>query len=192
MFNDFQDAISSFSEKLKRFSASQQKELKIQPTEDQILQKKIIEHGERLKFNVISTYKIYKSPYEALGKMSERAASIDNDEQLLLQAYNLYKEAMELNKNSIQSLPQAENCAHSYISKVELSCPLCTKASYTSGGQFIYLLCWLYFEKGCQEYFPFFIEHEKSFELSFCPAANFSFLSHDKELFEIVKREFYS
>lgn len=188
MLNDFQNAISSFSEKLKRFSAAQQKELNIQPTEDQILQKKIIEHSERLKFNVIANYKIYKSPYESLGKISERAASIDADEQLLLEAYNLYKNAMDLNENSTQK----ENRLHSYISKIELSCPLCTKASYTNGGQFIYLLCWLYFEKSCQEYFPFFIEHEKSFELSFCPSANFSFLPHDKELFEIVKREFYS
>ena len=195
MNQNFQDALSSFSRNLKRFSDAGQSERTVAPTENQILQKKIRSVEERLSANVCGTYKIYKSPFEALGKESKRAASIESDEKILLDSYNLYKNAMELNKNAEPADTddhQNPKSAVPFISKVEISCPLCARASYTSGGQFIYLLCWLYFEKGCSEYIPFFVQTENSYEMKFAPAANFSFEVHDRQVFDIVKREFYS
>ena len=178
------DAINSFSKKLNRFKKSGKTDRVTTPTADQRLQQQIRESGERFKMSVVQTYKIYRSPFEALGKDSSRAQSIDRDEQLLLKAYELYA--------GIQELAKEKSDEQTFVSQVVIKSPLSQKASYTDGGQFIYLMMWLYFEKNCQAYMPFFEEAGESGRLNFCPAGKFEFDNHDREIFELVKTEFYS
>lgn len=186
MTENIQDAISAFSDKLKRISGFSDAVLKKDISEDEILEEKIRHSALALRSNVVNTYRIYKSPFAALGKNSGRAASIEEDEQALFEAYSLFAGAMELNKKN-----EGKNAA-TYISRVEIASPLAKKACYTVGGQFIWLFLWLYFEKNCRDYFPYFCEREKNWELCFKKSANFLFEGHEKEVFEIVKREFYS
>ena len=162
------------------------------PSKDAYYEEKLRERGERLKASVVSTYKIYRAPFEALGEHSDRAASLDKDEQALFKAYNLYKSCMEIDAEN-----QGEEAlvGQTYIKSVDIASPLAEKASYTSGGQFIYLVAWLYFEQNCQEFIPFLSEHESHegyFSLRFARAGDASFDAHDKEIFEVIKAEFYS
>ena len=182
------EVFSNFSQKFARFSeAKDAKRVKsLEEEKKTYYEEKMRERGEKLLASVVATYKIYKSPFEALGEGSERAASIDHDEQNLLKAYNLYKSCMEIDKEN------QDEIGATHIKSVEIFSPLAEKAVYTQGGQFVYLMAWLYFEQNQQEYFPFFDENENHHTLQFAPPAQFQFDVHEKEIFEIIKREFYS
>lgn len=183
------EVFSNFSQKLKKFTGSGQSERNVQPGENALLQQRIRERGERLKSSVVSTYKIYKAPFEALGENSDRAAGIDRDEQSLLKAANLYKAVMDI---KTEGEGEEGEVSATFISRVEIASPLTQKASLTSGGQFIYLLCWLYFEQNFREYIPMFAEKDGVFSLVFVKAENFEFEGNDREIFGIVEKEFYS
>lgn len=183
MAQTISDALSSFSRQLKRFNKANKNERVTEPTEDSRIQQQIRESGERFKASVVQTYKIYKSPFQALGQDSARAVSIDRDEQNLLKAYELYKAITEGAKEKSDE--------QTFIADLRISSPLAAKASYTDGGQFIYLLMWLIFEKQCSQYVPYFEEKGGLKVISFCPMENFTFDTHDKEVLDLVKKEFY-
>ena len=188
MAQNISEVFSNFSQKLSRFNKSPDaKRLSsVEKQKNSYLEEKIRERGERLRSSVVSTYKVFKAPFEALGEQSDRAFSIDKDEQNLLKAYNLYKSCMDIDKEN------QDEIGSTHIKSVEIASPLSDKASYTQGGQFIYLLAWLYFEQNCQEYLPFFEETENHHTLCFSSQEKFQMDSHDKEIFEIIKAEFYS
>ena len=186
MGQNIQEVFSNFSQKLARFNKAQDAERVVQPSKNSYYEEKMRERGEKLRSSVIATYKIYRAPFEALGEKSDRASSIDRDEQNLLKAYNLYKSCMELDKEN------QDEIGSTHIKNVEIYSPLADKASYTSGGQFIYLLSWLHFEQNQQDYFPYFSESENHYNLCFAPTSNFDFDPHEKEIFNIIKEEFYS
>ena len=189
MAQNIAEVFSNFSQKLARFNKSPDAVRTPSPekAKNSYYEEKLRERGEKLRSSVSATYKIYRAPFEALGEQSDRAASIDRDEQSLLKAYNLYKSCMDIDKEN------QDEIGSTHIKNVEIFSPLSDKASYTSGGQFIYLLCWLYFEQNCQEYMPFFTENENHKNLCFSPSESFDFSDpREKEIFEIVKSEFYS
>ena len=187
MQQNIAEVFSNFSQKLARFNKSPDAQRVVSPSKNSYYEEKLRERGEKLRSSVMQTYKIFRSPFEALGEQSDRAASIDRDEQNLLKAYNLYKSCMDIDKENQDEVGQT------HIKNVELYSPLADKASYTQGGQFIYLLCWLYFEQNCQEFMPFFKETESHCVLCFTESENFQFSDpHEKEIFELVKTEFYS
>ncbi|MBQ9280751.1 MAG: hypothetical protein IJ207_00945 [Treponema sp.] len=187
MSQNFQEVLSNFSQKLARFNKSSQTERAVPPSKNSYYEEKLRERGEKFRASVLSTYKIYRAPFEALGEQSDRAASIDKDEQALLKAYNLYKSCMDIDKEN------QDEIGSTHIKNVELYSPLADKASYTQGGQFIYLLCWLYFEQNSTEFMPFFKEIENHTVLCFSPSEDFHFDdSHEREIFELIEAEFYS
>ena len=179
------NAMEKFRSKFKKFSQSDKQNRVQNKSENSILQEQINERTKRFEETVILTYKIYKSPLEELGLQSERAKSLEKDESALFKAYSLFKGVIELNG-------KPEEIGATFISKVNLVSPLTQKATYTQGGQFIYLWLWLFFEKKCQDFVPVFIEKEGTFELSFVPFEEYSFSVHDKEIFAVVKQKFYS
>lgn len=180
------EAFSKFSDKLKRFNEAEQSSRKILKKNSDFSGENLKERSDRLKNNVVATYKIYKSPFESLGTDSVRAAGIDSDEELLFKAYNLYKSAMDLN------LINQDEIGSTYIKDVEIFSPLAQKALYTSGGQSVYLFAWLYFEKNCREYFPFFEEKEAGTKLCFTKRGKIFKNIQEKEIFKIIENEFYS
>lgn len=189
MTQNIAEVFSTFSQKLSRFNKSPDavRAPSPQKAKNEYFEEKLRERGEKLRVSVVSTYKIFRAPFESLGEQSDRAVSIDKDEQNLLKAYNLYKSCMDIDKEN------QDEIGTTHIKNVELYSPLAEKASYTQGGQFIYLLCWLYFEQNCQEFMPFFKEIESHNVLCFERAENFSFEDpHEREIFDIVKSEFYS
>ncbi len=185
MSQNLADAISSFSQKFARFSGQAAQERNLPPTENTILQGQINDREERMKSAVLGTYKIYKSPFEALGKDSNRALAIDSDEQLLLKAYNLYEAVANVNSEKSDDT----TC----LRHIEISTPLSEKYSYTSGGQFVYLLCWLMFEQNKKEFIPEFVEFESGkFALKFFPGEKYEFDQKMREVIGIIESNFYA
>ena len=188
------ESLSAFSEKLKRFNDAGKTDRTVKPAENQQLQRQIRDREERLKSTVIATYKNYKAPFEAMGQLSDRAKAMDQDERSLFKAYNLFSGAMNLNENGEDGKSAGNEGADTettFISRIEILSPLTQKSAYTTGGQFIYLMMWLYFEKNCREYMPVLAEKENGWSLGFVHAKNYSFENHDREIFEIVRQEFY-
>lgn len=187
MQQNIAEVFSNFSQKFARFSKSPDAKRVVPPSKDSYYEEKLRERGEKLRSSVAQTYKVYRAPFEALGETSDRAVSIDRDEQALLKAYNLYKSCMDIDKEN------QDEVGATYIKNVEIYSPLADKASYTQGGQFIYLLCWLYFEQNCNEFVPYFKENDGRNVLCFASGDSFSFADpHEMEIFELVKTEFYS
>lgn len=186
MAQNIQEVLSSFSKKLSRFNKAEDKERVVPPSKDKYYEEKLRERGERLRSSVASTYKIYRSPFEALGENSDRAASIDKDEQNLLKAYNLYKSCMDIDKEN------QDEIGATHIKSVEIASPLSEKASYTAGGQFVYLSAWLFFEQNCGEFMPFFTEQNGHHVLCFSKSEIYQQDAHEREIFEIIRAEFYS
>lgn len=186
MAQNFQDVLSNFSQKFARFNKSPDAERVTPPSKNSYYEEKLRERGEKLRSSVIATYKIYRAPFEALGERSDRASSLDKDEQNILKAYNLYKSCMEIDKEN------QDEIGATHIRSVDIASPLADKASYTQGGQFIYLLAWLYFEQNQQDYFPYFVENENHYSLAFESCESHELDPHDREIFDIIEREFYS
>lgn len=180
------EAFREFSKKLKKFNEASDARRVEKKTENVFLQENLNDRAERLKNNVVETYRIYKSPFEVLGTDSSRASSIDNDEQELLKAYNLYKGVMDLN------IINQDEIGATYIKDADIYSPLAQKAVYVSGGQFVYLFAWLVFEKGCNEYIPFFDGDDGRKRLRFSRTGAPNPSIHDEEILRIIKTEFYS
>ena len=88
------DAFSEFSKKFARFKKSGES-LPKRKSEDDFLQDKINAGEAARKQAVSKSYRIYRDPFGELGKTSERARAIYDDEQALLRAYNLFKAVTE-------------------------------------------------------------------------------------------------
>lgn len=210
-------ALNKFSQKLNRFSKADDANLKIQPSESTKFADALKERNEKLKIAVVATYKIYKSPFEALGTKSARADAIVKDEEALEQAYSIYKGCMKSQdeissgksnetsgSNVNATLASKKDVIQTYIQKLEIHSPLTEKASYTTGGQFIYLIAYLFYEKNCTEYTPFFtqiggtpetpaIHYALNFEKTPTEPTEKSVLEErDLEILKIIKKEFYA
>lgn len=180
------EAIADFSRKLRRFSEAERAERVHVPSKDEEIQSVIRETDVRMKSGVVSTYRLYKAPFEALGENSERAKSIDRDEQSLLKAYNLYSACRDSDSEMRENLPET------FIRGVDIASPLTEKAGYTQGGQFVYLAAWLFFEQGCRKYMPLMKEQNGRFSLCFAEPEDFAFSGNDKTIFNFIEAEFYS
>ena len=186
MPTNISEVFSNFNKKLKRFNSADESDRAVIKNKSSVtFTTQAEEREEKLRMSVVANYRIYRSPFETLGTDSERAASVDRDEQFLLKAYNLYKSAMDLN------VMNQDEIGSTYINDVEIFSPLGSKAVYTNGGQFIYLCAWLWFEQNSKEYRPFFNSSKHNL-LKFVKSQKFEFENHDKEIFNIIEAEFYS
>ncbi len=176
------DAINAFAQKFARFQKTGN-ELPKRKTEDEILQDKIDANESARKQSVSKNYKLYKDPFGALGKASDRARAIYDDEQNLLKAYNLFK--------AVKETVASKSDRDTYVSSFEIESPLTKKNAYTFGGSLIYLICWLRFEEGIGDYVPVFQESGKSYKLKFIPSDDYRFESSDVDLMAMVKETFY-
>ncbi|MCR5698863.1 MAG: hypothetical protein K6G52_04370 [Treponemataceae bacterium] len=189
-------AINEFSQKLSRFNKADDAKLNIQPSESTKFDKALSERNEKLKKAVVATYKIYKSPFEALGAKSARADAIVKDEEALYDACKIYKACMEI-QNEING-DDKNQVAQTYIKTLEIHSPLAEKSSYTTGGQMVYLIAWLFFEKSSAEFYPFFTQIGGTPEnpaihyvLDFVNLDDATIDDHDLEILNCIKNEFY-
>lgn len=182
MSESISDVFSNFAKKLSRFNQSGQ-EFQKRKTEDDYLQDKINAGEAGRKQAVSKTYKIYKDPFGTLGKTSDRARAIYDDEQNLLKAYNLFK--------AVSEACSSKSDKETFVSSFEIESPLTKKTSYIVNGNFIYLICWLQFEENICDFVPVLEEKNNSYKLRFYSVENYRFENNDSEVIRMVKEIFY-
>ncbi len=155
--------------------------------DDELLQKKINSREQEYMRAILSSYAKYMNPYRALGKNSREAAVISGDEDNLLRAYNLFKAVNEANRKIGDS--------ETFINIGFVESPLTSKQAYTSGGEFIYLQCWLIYEQGARDFIPVIEEVEERMvitnRLRFVPLRTFSFSFQDREVIRAVEEAYH-
>ena len=155
--------------------------------DDELLQKKINSREQEYMRAILSSYAKYMNPYRTLGKNSREAAVISGDEDNLLRAYNLFKAVNEANRKIGDS--------ETFINIGFVESPLTSKQAYTSGGEFIYLQCWLIYEQGTRDFIPVIEEVEERMvitnRLRFVPLRTFSFSFQDREVIRAVEEAYH-
>lgn len=178
-------AVSTFTKKLNRFTDSNPNAEPNRPMRaDEIRQKKVDYYEEEFKLAVAGNYRKYRFPYKSLGSNSSIADSIIKDEERLLSAYNLFKAVKEANANFSKY--------ETFIIDNVITTPLSTMDQYTTGDEFVYLQCWLYFEKKSKDYIPFMnLNSDGSYTLKFVAADDYKWNYKDKEVFAVIHQNFY-
>lgn len=178
------DAVNQFSEKLRRFKGAGGGGISVEPSGISVLERQIREREDSLRNSVTASYRIYKSPFEALGKNSPRAAAVDRDEQNLLKAYELFR--------AVTEAEAAHKDEQTFLKAAEIVSPLSQRECYAEGGQLVYLAAWLYFEQNRRDYVPFFPQRQTGRPLTFVRAEDFRPEARDREILEIIAESFYS
>ncbi len=179
------DVISSFQKKLKRFSQTENNVQNYTHSSLNDLQQKIVQNEKDFETNVISTYNMYRSPFEVLGKQSLRAQSITEDENELYKAYTIFKAIVKINQELGDS--------NTRLSSYKITTPLVNKSAYTQGATFIYLQAYLMFQKDCSDYVPSFeIDTNEKYNLIFTKTDSYKFTPQAKEILACIKKNFYS
>lgn len=155
--------------------------------DDELLQRKVYEREKDYKKSIVTAYSKFMNPFRVLGKNSREALEINEDEQNLLKAYNLFKTIKEANEKV--------GDGSTFIKVSEIKSPLTEKLRYTSGGDFIYLQCWLRYEQGIRDFVPCIEEVENRLEtshrLDFFPARCYQFSWQEKEVVAAIEETFH-
>ncbi len=178
-------AVSAFSKKLSRFTEANQNAEPARPMRaDEIRQKKVDYYEEEFKLSVAGNYRKYRFPYKTLGSSSSIADAILKDEERLLSAYNLFKAVKEANAQFAKY--------ETFIVDNVIATPLNVMDQYTTGDEFIYLQCWLYFEKKIRDFIPFMnVNTDGTYRLQFASASDYRWNHTDKEIFAVIHQNFY-
>ena len=178
-------AVSAFSKKLSRFTEANQNAEPARPMRaDEIRQKKVDYYEEEFKLSVAGNYRKYRFPYKTLGPSSSIADAILKDEERLLSAYNLFKAVKEANAQFAKY--------ETFIVDNVIATPLNVMDQYTTGDEFIYLQCWLYFEKKIRDFIPFMnVNPDGTYRLQFASASDYRWNHTDKEIFAVIHQNFY-
>lgn len=155
--------------------------------EDDLLQKKIDERDKDYRKAIVTAYSRFMNPFRVLGKTSREALEINEDEQNLLRAYNLFRAVKKADKEI--------GNASTFIQLEGIKSPLTEKMRYTTGGDLIYLQCWLIYEQGVRDYVPCLVEVEERLEtyyrLEFVPTKSYDFNWQDREVIAEIEETFY-
>ncbi|MBQ2601631.1 MAG: hypothetical protein II584_04520 [Treponema sp.] len=179
-------AFNIFSKKLSRSTQMLDgAEIDLQ-REDDLIQKKVYARDEDYRRSIVSSYSRFMNPFRVLGKSSREAMEINEDEQNLLKAYRLFKAVKEANSEI--------GDGSTFIQFSGIKSPLTEKLRYTSGGDFIYLQCWLIYEQGIRDFVPVLEEEEERLEtfyrLDFVPARNFEFTWQEREVIAAIEETY--
>lgn len=161
--------ISEFSKKLLRFNNAEKQELELPKSSEQILQTKINDFELERKERILKQINAYLNPINQ---------ELEDDENYLLEAYNLFKKAFELNENSQQ--PETK------LASLKIKSPLCQKQEYSSGNDFSFLRIWFVHQNPSADFIPAFIfENEKKY-LEFIPFDEYEFSRLEKEILQVL------
>ena len=166
-----------FSKKLDSFSRAQEDQRRIvrKESKNALLKSRIAENEEEKRNRIIESYRAFKVP---------SSRGIEEDEEALLKAYELYKNLLEMQEKSRKDKV--------FIRRAEIYAPLCEKDFYFSDEKIVFLIAWLRFEKNITDYVPAIIKDASSSPyLDFIEAETFRFSPEQKEIIAIIQDYFY-
>lgn len=162
-------SISDFSKKLSRFNDSSTKEPVKPLSQNQRLQQKIDEVEALRKERIVKQYSVYANPV---------SQQIEEDEGLLLSAYNLFSQVFELNENTGDSQTKLKD--------LRIKSPLCSKSEYVSGSGFSFLRIWFIKSQSEVKFIPIISQDGEQRYLEFISADEYSFSKFEKELLQLI------
>ncbi len=183
-------AFSDFSKKFERFKNSENSVRLENQNKNSTLQNLVNENENSKKQAILNSFKLYEIPF---------TKEIEDDEESLLKAYEIFKATLEINKNFADE--------KTFLSDFKISSPITKKSNYIFGGQFVYLQLWFRICKKIQDFVPILKKsssgfadknfdekfaagkNAESFELSFVPFDDFEFSLKQKEIVQVVLEE---
>lgn len=166
-------AISEFSKKLSKFEESEKSE-RIESTSDSTkLQNEISLSEEERKLFLYNEYKNYDEPI---------TREIEEDEENLLKAYELFKQIEEINlKSSSENIRIVDN---------RIFCPICNKTDYIQKNKFVYLKIWFILHKKDSDVVPEISSTlNKKYCLDFIKKEDWKPTSAEKEMLQIIEEK---
>lgn len=164
------DTMKKFSEKISRFEKAETKSFQTSDSQNKNLEKKLhLSEEERIE-KIKNKYETYKNPL---------SKEIEDDESILLSAYNYFLEHKKLNQKYAN---------HNIKFKKEyIDCPLTKKENYIYKNDFIFLKLWFYLESKNSDYIPELIQDEnKNFFITFRESENYKFSLEEKNILQII------
>lgn len=165
----FSQTMSEFSKKLNRFTEAGNTKLEKPLSQDKRLEQTIHNMEQDRKNLIEKQYAAFSNPV---------SQQVEEDEENLLKAYNLFKQALELNLNAGDS--------HTKLADLRISSPLCQKREYCSGSGFSFLMIWFLKKEQDAEYVPVISMHNESRYLEFIPRDEYEFSKFEKEVLQII------
>lgn len=162
-------SVSDFSKKLSRFNESGKTELERPLSSDAKLQMRISDMETERRERFLQQYNSLKNPV---------SQQVEQDEENLIAAYNLFKGAVELNASS--------SSAETKIADLRISSPICSKNEYINGSGFSFLRIWFLKTNEGAEYVPLISQKDDKRFLEFIPVDEYEFSRLEKEILQII------
>lgn len=137
--NSVKQVINRFSKKFTRANANSPENLEQVNPVSQL-------HNAQEKIQEYEDLRIQSIKKQFTDFMTPITQEIEQDEQNLVKAYNLYCQLQELNSTAGDSL--------THLRDFSLTSPLCKKVEYTSGDLFLYLKIWFLIVTPDAKYVP--------------------------------------
>ena len=167
------EAFGAFAQKLQRF-ISAGGERPATASHPRTAQEALNQALSEQKKAVITRYKSFLSPDQAIAK----------DQTELVAAYELFKAVQEANAT--------HGTEATHLDGVPLVSPLSKADRYTIGGDFVYLQCWLCYERGITDYTPELCAHtDEVWRLQFVPARHHHPTREDNDKAAVIRSCFY-
>lgn len=168
----FSQAMSDFSKKLSRFTEAGNTTIEKPLTPDKRLQAAIHNMEQDRKSLIEKQYAAFVNPV---------SQQVEEDEENLLKAYNLFKQALELNSNT--------GDVHTKLADLRISSPLCQKSEYTSGSGFSFLRIWFLNKEKEADFVPMISMYNESRYLEFIPRDEYEFSKFEKEVLQLIPED---
>lgn len=160
-------SVSEFSKKLSRLNESEKPVFSRIPTTEEKLQNRINEEEFLRRERIVRQYNAFSNPV---------SQQIEDDEQNLVDAYNLFIAANLLNQNVSDKRTK--------LAAIKIESPVCTKSEYISGSGFSFLKIWFLKTQKDAQFVPEIIqENEKRF-IDFVPVEDYKFSRLEKEILQ--------
>lgn len=180
-------AFSAFAKKFARSTKAQDGSAPEIFHEDAFLQKKINAKEQDYNAAILTSYAKYLNPFRVLGKNSKQAELISTDEKNLLKAYTIFKAVREINATIGDT--------NTFIKIENIESPLVLQEAYTTGGEFIYLQCWLRFSQKATDFVPELVPVQENLKtyyvLQFSPLKTFGWTFQDKEVIAAIEAAYH-
>ncbi len=165
-------SIDEFSKKFSKLNEEDKDRFEIPLSKDKILQDEITRQEEEREADLRRRFSDFLEP---------RTQDIEEDEENLLQAYELFCKL-----NEVCKLAEKENCT-ARLRSLEISSPLCKRDDYTLGENLAFLRLWFLQKNPDAEVVPFFLRDDDGyFYLDFADKKFWKPNSLEKELLRIL------
>lgn len=177
-------AVNAFEEQFEKFKNSEQEAPVFLNTLREKNVSRIEKKEEKLYQQKIEReYRILLNPDLYYSENSASALQLETEKKQILQAYNLFKGILEVNR----TVGDEETFAQMPL----INSPLAQREKYTVRQELGYLQAWLYFECNIQDYVPVLKKFKMQWYLTFLSRDHYYPSDKELEIIRVVEEIFY-